>query len=100
MSNTIDDKLVRHVAKLSRISMSDEQAAAFGAQLGAILEYFGKLNELDTDQVEPMAHALDFRNVLAGDELGPSLSREQALGNAPQRDERFFLVPKVIGESQ
>ena len=100
MSSRIDERLVRHIAKLSRISMSDEQVAAFGAQLGAILEYFGKLNSLDTNQVEPMAHALDFRNVLAADELAPSLSREQALGNAPQRDEKFFLVPKVIGESQ
>jgi aspartyl-tRNA(Asn)/glutamyl-tRNA(Gln) amidotransferase subunit C len=100
MSGSIDEKLVRHVAKLARISMSDEQATAFGSQLGAILSYFDKLKELDTEKVEPMAHPLDFQNVLADDRLGDSLSCEQALANAPQRDDCFFMVPKVIGDSQ
>jgi aspartyl-tRNA(Asn)/glutamyl-tRNA(Gln) amidotransferase subunit C len=100
MSSSIDDTLVRHVAKLARIAVTDEQTAALGSQLGAILSYFDKLKELDTERVEPMAHPLDFRNVLADDQLGQSLTREQALANAPQRDECFFLVPKVIGDSQ
>ena len=96
----ITDKLVRHVSKLSRISLTDEQVKAFGAQLGAILGYFDKLKELDTEGVQPMAHPLDFHNVLGEDQLGESLSAEQALANAPARDDSFFLVPKVIGDSQ
>jgi len=99
MSAAIDEKVVRHVAKLSRIDLTDEQVATFAAQLGAILQYVEKLNELDTDAVEPMAHAMDFHNVLGADTLGESLPHEQALANAPQRDGSLFRVPKVIGDS-
>jgi len=94
----IDEKLIRHVGLLSRITLTDEQVATFGAQLSSIVSYFDKLNELNTDDVEPMAHAVDFHNVLAGDVLGDSLSRDAALANAPARDGEFFKVPKVIGE--
>jgi len=99
MGKTIDDKLVRHVSKLSRIELTDEQIAAFGGQLGSILGYFDKLSELDTDGVEPMAHAIELHNVLADDTLGASLQPDQALANAPARDGDFFSVPKVIGDS-
>ena len=99
MSSVIDEKLVRHVSKLSRIELTDEQVAEFGAQLGAILAYFDKLNELWTDDTEPMAHALDIHNVLGADELGESLTPEEALANAPATDGSFFKVPKVIGDS-
>jgi len=98
MSNTIDEKLVRHVSLLSRIALTDEQVETFGAQLSSIVSYFDKLNELDTADVEPMAHALDFHNVLAEDTLGASLTPDAALANAPARDGDFFKVPKVIGE--
>jgi aspartyl-tRNA(Asn)/glutamyl-tRNA(Gln) amidotransferase subunit C len=63
------------------------------------VEYFGKLNELDTDGVEPMAHAVGTHNVLADDVPADSLSPDQALANAPARDGDFFKVPKVIGDS-
>ena len=98
MSNTIDEKLVRQVSLLSRITLTDEQVATFGAQLSSIVSYFDKLNELDTADIEPMAHALDFHNVLAPDVLGDSLPPDAALANAPARDGDFFKVPKVIGE--
>ena len=100
MTDTIDEELIRHVSKLSRIALSDEQVAAFGSQLSSILGYFDKLNGLDTEGVEPMAHALDFHNVLAEDTLGASLTAEQALANAPAPDGDLFKVPKVIGDSQ
>ncbi len=96
----IDRKLVLHVAKLSRIAVEEDQIDALIERLGAVLAYFDKLKELDTEHVEPMAHPMDFTNVLGADELGKSLTAEQALANAPQRDEMFFLVPKVIGDSQ
>ena len=99
MSKTIDLELVRHIGKLSRIEISDAEAATFATQLGDILSYFDKLQELNTDRVEPMAHAVELTNVLAADVPGESLTPEQALANAPQRDGDFFKVPKVIGES-
>jgi len=100
MSTSVDEALVRHIGKLSRIELTEEEVATFGRQLGAILEYFGKLQELSTDGVEPMAHAVELRNILAEDIPAPSLTPQQALANAPQRDGDFFRVPKVIGDSQ
>ena len=99
MSNTIDIDQVRHIGVLSRIELSDDEAADLAGQLGAIVEYFGKLDELDTDGVEPMAHAVETHNVLAEDSPGNSLSPDQALSNAPARDGDFFKAPKVIGDS-
>ncbi|MFW6146172.1 MAG: Asp-tRNA(Asn)/Glu-tRNA(Gln) amidotransferase subunit GatC [Planctomycetota bacterium] len=99
MPDTVDAAQVRHVSLLSRITLSDEEIRMFGRQLSSIVSYFDKLNELDTADVEPMAHALDFHNVLAADALGESLTPEQALANAPARDDDFFMVPKVIGDS-
>jgi aspartyl-tRNA(Asn)/glutamyl-tRNA(Gln) amidotransferase subunit C len=100
MGKTIDLELVRHIGKLSRIELSDEQVQTFSRQLAAILEYFDKLQELDTSNVQPMAHAVEIHNVLAEDSPAPSLTPQQALANAPQRDGDFFKVPKVIGDSQ
>lgn len=100
MAKTIDLELVRHIGKLSRIELTDEQVRTFGPQLAAILESFGKLQELDTTNVEPMAHAVEIQNVFGGDSPGESLAPAAALANAPQRDGDFFKVPKVIGDSQ
>jgi aspartyl-tRNA(Asn)/glutamyl-tRNA(Gln) amidotransferase subunit C len=100
MGQTIDEGLVRHIGKLSRIELSDEQVQTFCRQLANILEYFGKLQQLDTEGIEPMAHAADLRNVLADDVPAEGLTPQQALANAPDRDGDFFKVPKVIGDSQ
>ncbi|RKY24503.1 MAG: Asp-tRNA(Asn)/Glu-tRNA(Gln) amidotransferase GatCAB subunit C [Planctomycetota bacterium] len=97
MSKIIDAELVRHIGKLSRISLSDAEVAALGEQIGAMVEYFDKLQQLDTNAVEPMAHAVELTNVLAPDEPGQSLSPAEALANSPQHDENFFKVPKVLG---
>lgn len=99
MSDAIDIDRVRHIGVLSRIELSDEQARALAGELGAIVEYFGKLDELDTDGVEPMVHAVETHNVLADDTPGESLSPDEALANAPARDGDFFKVPKVLGDS-
>ena len=100
MSDTIDIELVRHIGKLSRIELTEEQVEMFSRQLAGILGYFDKLQELDTVGVEPMAHAVEIRNVFGDDAVGESLPPDQALANAPQRDGDFFKVPKVIGDSQ
>ena len=99
MSNTIDIEQVRHIGVLSRIELNDDQAARLAGQLGAIVEYFGKLNELDTDGVEPLVHTMETHNVLADDAPNASLSPDEALANAPARDGDYFMVPKVIGDS-
>ena len=64
--------------------------------MNSILAYMEKLNELDTTNVEPLSHVMDITNVFREDETRPSLPREKALGNAPDRSEKFFKVPKVI----
>ena len=99
MPEKIDEKLIRHVGLLARIELTDEQVAELGRELADIVAYVDKLQELDTDGVDPMAHALPVRNVLAEDQPHRSLSPEQALANAPARDGDFFKVPKVIGDS-
>ena len=79
--------------------MTDQQVQTLSRQLAGILVYFDKLQELNTDGVEPMAHAVEINNVFGEDAARPSLSPEEALANAPQRDDNFFKVPKVIDDS-
>ncbi|MHC5115910.1 MAG: Asp-tRNA(Asn)/Glu-tRNA(Gln) amidotransferase subunit GatC [Planctomycetota bacterium] len=78
----IDEAQVRRVALLSRLELSDQEVSQFSTQLSAIFEYIEKLNELDTDTVEPLAHCLPIHNVLRDDVPRPSLSNDEALANA------------------
>ena len=100
MSTRIDEKLIRHIGLLSRIELTEEQVGLFGPQFADIVAYMDKLQHLNTDDVEPMAHALPIHSVFAEDAPGESLPAEQALANAPQRDGDFYKVPKVIGDGQ
>jgi aspartyl-tRNA(Asn)/glutamyl-tRNA(Gln) amidotransferase subunit C len=84
---------VLHVARLARLALTDEEVERLGAQLNAILEAVGKVAELDLEGVEPTAHPLDLVNVWAEDEPRASLPVEEALANAPDREEGFFRVP-------
>jgi aspartyl-tRNA(Asn)/glutamyl-tRNA(Gln) amidotransferase subunit C len=84
---------VLHVASLARLALSDDEIDRLGAQLNAILEAVGKVSELDLADVEPTAHPLDLVNVWAEDEPQESLSVEEALANAPDREAGFFRVP-------
>jgi len=84
---------VLHVARLARLALSDDEIDRLGAQLNAILEAVGKVSELDLADVEPTAHPLDLVNVWADDEPGASLSNDEALANAPDREAGFFRVP-------
>jgi aspartyl-tRNA(Asn)/glutamyl-tRNA(Gln) amidotransferase subunit C len=92
---TLDD--VRHVAKLARLSLSDDKLTTLTGQLELILGYIAKLSEVDVTGVEPMAHALPLHNVLREDIVTPSLPLEKVLINAPETDGPFFKVPKIIG---
>ncbi|MHC4715934.1 MAG: Asp-tRNA(Asn)/Glu-tRNA(Gln) amidotransferase subunit GatC [Planctomycetota bacterium] len=95
----VDEKLIRHIGRLSRIELTDEQVAVFGRQFADIVAYMDKLQELDTEGVEPMAHAVEVRNVFGEDDPAESLGPDKALSGAPDRHQDFYKVPKVIGDS-
>jgi aspartyl-tRNA(Asn)/glutamyl-tRNA(Gln) amidotransferase subunit C len=95
----IDIEQVRQTAKLSRLDLSEDEISQFTSQLGAILEYVEKLNQLDTSNVEPLAHCLPINNCLRKDEVKPSLGTEKTIANAPESDGQFFIVPKILEES-
>ena len=96
MSLTRED--VEKVSLLGRLQLTSAELDLMTTQMGQIVAYVESLSELDTESVEPMAHALDVSNVFAADELRPSLPREEALANAPHHDREFYLVPAVLGE--
>ena len=99
MSMKIDEAQVRRVALLSRLELSDQEVSQFSTQLSAIFEYIEKLNELDTDTVEPLAHCLPIHNVLRDDVPRSSLSNDEALANAPDREDEYFKVPKILDDN-
>jgi aspartyl-tRNA(Asn)/glutamyl-tRNA(Gln) amidotransferase subunit C len=96
VSVTIND--VEHVAKLARLSFSEEEKRKLIGHLNAILDYMEQLNRLDTSDVVPLSQVTELSNVVRDDVRVVGLSREDGLKNAPARSEKFFKVPKVIGE--
>ncbi len=99
MAQRISKQDVEKVAKLARLQLSEAEIEQFTDQLGAILEYVEKMNELNTDNVEPLAHCLPISNVFRADEVKESLGTEKTLANAPEHDGEFFKVPKILDES-
>lgn len=87
---------VEYVAKLARLKLSDQEKVLFTQQLDNILQYMDKLNELDTKDIPPTSHVLPLENVMREDEVRPSYPPEELLANAPDREDTFFAVPKVI----
>ena len=85
-----------HLSRLARLSLSDEEKKRFGGQLDSILNYMDTLDALDTTHVEPTSHVISIQNVTREDVLEPSLDREDALGNTPDRTDKFYRVPKII----
>jgi aspartyl-tRNA(Asn)/glutamyl-tRNA(Gln) amidotransferase subunit C len=92
----IDRKTVEHVAKLARLQLTDEELARYEMQLAAILDYIAKLEKLDVSGAEPLVHPAETANVFREDAPGPSLPRPEALKNAPEKTDDFFIVPKVV----
>ena len=95
MKVTIAD--VEYIAQLARLAYSDEEKQKFTEQFNTILEYIETLNELNTDNVEPLSHVIELSNVVREDEVKPSLPVDEVLKNAPAKTEEFFKVPKVLG---
>ncbi|WP_127582407.1 Asp-tRNA(Asn)/Glu-tRNA(Gln) amidotransferase subunit GatC [Paenibacillus koleovorans] len=94
MSISIQD--VEHVAKLARLDLNEQEKQTFTEQLNAILKYADKLNELNTDGVEPTSHAMPLVNVMRADEPRASLPIEKVLLNAPDEEDGQFKVPAVL----
>ena len=86
------------VSMLARLQLGEAELESMTTQLSSILDYIEQLGELDTENVEPMAHAADVANVFADDILQPSLDRADALANAPKADDECFRVPAVLGD--
>lgn len=87
---------LRHVARLSRLHLSEEEIKLFSSQVSGILELAEKLKEVKVDHVEPTSHPLPLSNVFREDEIKPSLDIEKFLQHSPKSRGRFFEVPKII----
>jgi len=87
---------VEDVALLSRLELGEEEMAVYTEQLNDILEYAAVLDQLATEGIQPTAHVLPIHNVMRRDETKPSLPREQALANAPEQEDGYFKVPKIM----
>ncbi|HUS38396.1 MAG TPA: Asp-tRNA(Asn)/Glu-tRNA(Gln) amidotransferase subunit GatC [Pirellulales bacterium] len=89
---------VEKVSLLARLQLSDDELDTMTDQMGKIVQYIEQLSELNTDEVQPMAHAVELLNVFADDIVHESFDRERMLANAAQRDEECYRVPAVLGD--
>ena len=91
----ISEKEVKHVAKLARLELTDEEIQKYSKQLGDILKYVEKMNEVDTTGVEPMPHAIPLYNVMREDIVKYEETKDELMKNAPYEEDGFFRVPKI-----
>ena len=90
---TIKD--VEHVAKLARLELTEDEKELYTKQLGDVLKYVDQMNEVDTTNVKPMSHAIDFVNVMREDKVVYEQTKEELMANAPEEENGFFKVPKI-----
>jgi aspartyl-tRNA(Asn)/glutamyl-tRNA(Gln) amidotransferase subunit C len=93
---SLTEEEVRHIARLARVGLSDDEVPRFQSQLSEILDYFRRLQEVDTENVPPTAHTLAMHNVMRDDEPQPSIDKEEVLANAPQREDDHFRVRAIL----
>ena len=93
---TIDLKTIKHISKLSRISVDDAKADKLAGDLNSIFDFIEKLNELNTDNVEPLTSVTETTLKLRADEVKSENIRDQILKNSPEENEDFFVVPRVV----
>lgn len=86
---------VKHVAKLARLELTDEEVEKYSKQLGDILKYVEQMNEVDTTGIEPMPHAIPLYNVMREDVVKYEETKEELMKNAPYEEDGFFRVPKI-----
>ncbi len=99
MANPIARADVEHVAKLSRLALSEDEIEHLTRELASILGHAADIEALDLDDVAPTAHPLPLENVLRADEVRPSLDRDEVLAQAPLAEDRRFRVPRILGEA-
>jgi aspartyl-tRNA(Asn)/glutamyl-tRNA(Gln) amidotransferase subunit C len=92
----IDKDTVDRIAHLARLEFADSEKAELITNMNRMLEFVDKLNELNTDRVEPLIYMCDEVNVLRDDVVVESISQKEALMNAPKKDSDYFKVPKVV----
>ncbi len=88
---------VLYVADLARLDLDDAAIEKFAGQIGDVLEYVDKLNEVNTEGLRPTSHAISLTNAFREDELKQPLDRDEVLANAPEKEDGNFVVPKVVG---
>jgi aspartyl-tRNA(Asn)/glutamyl-tRNA(Gln) amidotransferase subunit C len=93
----ITKKEVLYVADLARLDLDAAAIDKFAEQIGDVLEYVDKLNEVDTEGLRPTSHAISLTNAFREDELRQPLERDKVLANAPEKEDGNFVVPKVVG---
>ena len=93
---TINLKTIKHISKLSRISVDDEKAKKLAGDMNSIFVFIEKLKELDTDNVEPLTSVAETTLKLRVDEVKSGNIKEQILKNSPDENEDFFVVPRVV----
>jgi aspartyl-tRNA(Asn)/glutamyl-tRNA(Gln) amidotransferase subunit C len=93
---TIDLKTIKHISKLSRISVDDAKADKLAGDLNSIFDFIEKLNELNTDNVEPLTSVAETKLKLRVDEVKSKNIRDKILRNSPDENEDFFVVPRVV----
>ena len=93
---TIDLKTIKHISKLSRISVDDEKAKKLAGDMNSIFDFIEKLKELDTDNVEPLTSVVETTLKLRVDEVKSGNIKEGVLKNSPDENEDFFVVPRVV----
>ena len=93
---TIDLKTIKHISKLSRISVDDAKADKLAGDLNSIFDFIEKLNELNTDNIEPLTSVAETTLKLRVDEVKSGNIRDQILKNSPEENEDFFVVPRVV----
>lgn len=100
MAEKIDIKTVDEIAHLARLEFQESDKNEMIQDMNNMLQFVDKLNELDTEQIEPLIYMTDEVNVLREDEVKVTVSQQEALKNAPRKDSDYFKVPKVIEQNQ
>lgn len=96
MANIISDEIIEYVGILAKLELSDEEKEQAKKDMGSMLDYIDKLNELDTEGVEPMSHVFPVNNVFREDIVTNGDDRDRILSNAPEEKDGTFVVPKTF----
>ena len=94
--NHLSKKEVEHVARLAHIELTDLEKTVFTKQFNEILDYFKKIDEIDTKGIDQTVHVLELNNVFRKDEITPPLSTDQVLKNAAKKEKKFFKAPRIV----